>query len=264
MAGILGALIGYWLAGFPGAIAGYLVLRLFGRGLEQNVRNSYDLHARGSDIFFTTVFSMLGHLAKADGRVSEDEIAHAEALMARLSIQGEKRDAAIASFKAGSAADFDLTELLQEFNGAARFRPDLKRNLFMFLVEMAMADDELHSAEEQVLRNVAAGLNIDARSFEQLLDMLKAQHSFAGSGAGASRHGADELARAYRALGVSEADSDREIKRAYRKLMSQYHPDKMIAKGVPEDMLAVATEKAQEVQAAYDVIEKARKASTNN
>lgn len=257
MAGFLGAIIGYWLAGWPGAIVGFFVLRLFGRGLEQNVRANYDLHARGSEIFFSTVFALLGHLAKADGRVSEKEIAHAEALMARFGIRGEKREHAIASFKSGSSADFDLGKLLHEFTGAARFRPDLKRNLIMFLVEMAMADDELHAAEELVLRNVAAGLHIDPHSFDQMLDMLKAQHSFAGSAH--RKHSVNEVAEAHRALGVSVDASDKEVKRAYRKLMSQYHPDKMIAKGVPEDMLAMATEKAQEIQAAYDVIEKARK-----
>lgn len=255
MAGFLGAILGYWLAGWLGAIAGFFVLRLFGRGLEQNVRTNYDLHTRGSDIFFSTVFSLLGCLAKADGRVSENEIAHTEALMVRLNIRGERREQAIASFKEGSDAGFNRHVLLQNFVGAARFRPDLKRNLIMFLVEMAMADDEIHSAEEQLLREVAEALSIDARSFEQMLAMLKAQHAFAGG----TQHSTSDIADAYSALGVSPESSDKDIKRAYRKLMSQYHPDKMIAKGVPEDMLAMATEKTQEIQAAYDVIEKTRK-----
>jgi len=122
---------------------------------------------------------------------------------------------------------------------------------------MAMADDELHADEEQFLRQVANGLRIDARHFEQLLAMLKAQHSFAGAQQGASS--AAVLSEAYRALGVTEQVGDKELKRAYRKLMSQYHPDKMIAKGVPKDMLEMATEKTQEIQAAYEVIAKSRK-----
>jgi DnaJ like chaperone protein len=69
---------------------------------------------------------------------------------------------------------------------------------------------------------------------------------------------ASRLDDAYKALGVSKESSDQEIKRAYRKLMSQYHPDKLIGQGVPEDMIAVATEQAKEVQVAYDLITTSR------
>jgi len=60
-------------------------------------------------------------------------------------------------------------------------------------------------------------------------------------------------------LKVSEAASDTEIKKAYRKLISEYHPDKLMGQGVPEDMIKVATERSQKVQTAYDLIKKTRK-----
>ncbi len=69
------------------------------------------------------------------------------------------------------------------------------------------------------------------------------------------------MADAYKALGVTEKSSNQEIKRAYRKLMSQYHPDKLMGQGVPEDMIAVATEQAKEIQLAYDLIKKHREQS---
>ena len=156
-----------------------------------------------------------------------------------------------------TTADFDFPATLKKFSAAARFRADLKRNLIVLLLEVAMADGLLHRAEEDILRRVAAALHMDMRRFEETLAMLGAQQAFSSS---AGRSSADELALAYRALGVDASISDRELKRAYRKLMSQYHPDKMIAKGVPEDMLALATEKAQEIQAAYDLVERSRKA----
>jgi len=64
---------------------------------------------------------------------------------------------------------------------------------------------------------------------------------------------------AYKAIGAKKDGSDQEVKYAYRKLMSQYHPDKLMGQGLPEDMIAVATEQAQEVQVAYDLITKSRK-----
>ncbi|MGB5324315.1 MAG: co-chaperone DjlA [Pseudomonadales bacterium] len=258
MAGLIGALAGYWIGGFWLALAGFFIGRLFGKGLAQSVQHGFKAQPQDNDLFFYTVFSLLGALAKADGRVSENEIAHAEGLMARLGISGDRREAAIACFKRGASADFSLPQAVQEFASASRFRPDLKRNLLVFLVEMAMADADLHEAEANLLRRVASELHIEPRSFEQLLAMLTAQHNFADSQRSASN--ADAVSKAYQALGVHASASDKEVKRAYRKLVSQYHPDKMIAKGVPEDMLAMATEKTQEIHASYEVIEKSRKA----
>ena len=57
-------------------------------------------------------------------------------------------------------------------------------------------------------------------------------------------------------MGVTRDSTDQDIKRAYRKLMSQYHPDKLMGQGLPEDMIAVATEQAKEIQLAYDLITK--------
>ncbi|MGJ8687769.1 MAG: DnaJ domain-containing protein, partial [Spongiibacteraceae bacterium] len=69
---------------------------------------------------------------------------------------------------------------------------------------------------------------------------------------------AQALQDAYKAIGVEETASDAELKKAYRRLMSEHHPDKLIAKGVPEDMIKMATEKSQEIQAAYEMIKKSR------
>jgi DnaJ like chaperone protein len=63
---------------------------------------------------------------------------------------------------------------------------------------------------------------------------------------------------AYKALGMSKDSTDAEVKRAYRKLISQYHPDKLIGQGMPEDMIAMATEQAKEIQVAYDLVKKSR------
>ena len=66
------------------------------------------------------------------------------------------------------------------------------------------------------------------------------------------------LADAYAALGVAESASDAEVKKAWRRLMSQYHPDKLIAEGMPEDMVKMATERTQEIQSAWEQVRKAR------
>ena len=67
-----------------------------------------------------------------------------------------------------------------------------------------------------------------------------------------------QLANAYAVLGVKADTPDDELKKTYRKLMSQHHPDKLLAKGLPEEMMKLAKEKTQEIQTAYDLIKKSR------
>ena len=87
-----------------------------------------------------------------------------------------------------------------------------------------------------------------------LVDMVLNQSHFGGGQATT----AAALDDAYKALGVGKESTDAEIKRAYRKLMSQYHPDKLMGQGLPPDMIAMATEQAKEIQVAYDMIKKSR------
>ena len=107
---------------------------------------------------------------------------------------------------------------------------------------------------KSLLEQIAQQIGFSRAEFEQLMSMISAQGQFAG--------GANEtvsIDQAYAALGVSESDSDKDIKRAYRKLMSKYHPDKLIGQGVPEDMIKIATERSQDIQAAYELIKTERK-----
>ena len=112
----------------------------------------------------------------------------------------------------------------------------------------------LNSAEKNLIKDIAFQLGYSQAAFKQLLDMVTNQTHFAG-GQTSSAHALDD---AYKALGVTKDSTDQQIKRAYRKLMSQYHPDKLMGQGVPDDMIKVATEQAKEVQTAYDLIKKSR------
>ena len=129
----------------------------------------------------------------------------------------------------------------------------------MYLSVMALADGKLDAAEEQLLKTIANHLGYSDAEFKQMLEMLINQSGFS-QGSQNRTASPSALSEAYKALGVTKDNSDKEIKTAYRKLMSQYHPDKLIGQGLPDDMIAVATEKAKEVQGAYDLIKKHRQA----
>ena len=261
---LIGGVLGFGAAGIVGAIVGVVVGHFFDRGLGRAMGFDYGAdRVHVQQLFFETTFSVMGHLAKADGRISEQEISRAEMLIARVGLSAGHRQQAIVFFKRGAEADFELEPAIARFVNEGGRNPRLAILLLEFLVSMALADGVIHPAEQDILNRTASGLGINAPQFQQLLAMLMAQHDFGqrgkyqGGGTAAPR--VDSLAKAYQALGVESSASDSEIKRAYRKLMSEHHPDKLIAKGVPEDMLKLATETTQEIQAAYELIKQSRK-----
>jgi len=203
-------------------------------------------------LFFKTVFNLLGHIAKADGHISEGEVKLTEAYMDKMGLTPEHRREAIGLFKEGASADFSLQACLATYRELGVRSPNLSQMLLVYLINLAMVDGVLHSREVEILQQVADGVGFSRTAFEQLLKMIGAQNSFSKNQQG------NDLALAYDALGVSADASDADIKKAYRKLMSQYHPDKLMGQGFPEEMIKSATERSQEIQAAYDLIKKSR------
>jgi len=265
---LIGTVLGYITFGIFGAILGFIIGGLFDRGLQ----NSRALGGFGQPsaealehvqaVFFKTVFSLMGHLAKADGRVSEEEVAHTEAFMAQLGMTADHRREAIALFQNGAATDFSLDNTLSEFMAVCGRHQNLRQMLLVYLIGVALADGTLDRTEEAVLGRVAEAVGYSRVAFEQLLSMIRAQDQFSRQHYNGTRPAsASDIEAAYRALGVDRNANDRELKKAYRRLMSEFHPDKLMGQGVPEDMIKVATERSQEVQVAYDMIRKQRKAA---
>jgi DnaJ like chaperone protein len=123
------------------------------------------------------------------------------------------------------------------------------------------ADGQVHPAEHQLLVRVARRLGLTERDVAQLEALLRVA-SPGAAGGGAAGGGAPSRARiesAYAALGVTAKSSDNEIKRAYRRLMSQNHPDKLAARGLPESMREIAEERTREINSAYDLVKEARR-----
>ena len=271
--GVIGLFIGHQIDKKAMQIQAWNPFRPVGAGERETL----------NDALFEAVFSILGHLAKADGRVSESEIAQAEALMTRMGLDADKRREAIRQFNLGKQADFPLDQVVARFRTRTQKRKLLTLNFIEILLSAALADGELHAEEEKVLLRVAQGLGIPEAQFRQLLSMLLAQARFARGGyqqgpfGGGTYQGGYQggsqgyqggyqapgrqgptLAEAYAVLGVGSDASDAEVKRAYRKLMSQHHPDKLAAQGLSEEMIRVATEKTAEISRAYDMIKQSR------
>lgn len=239
------------LGGPLGALLGAAI----GHQLDKNLVVALDVNVgqtqRTQAAFFATVFSVMGYVAKADGKVSEDEIGLAQQLMAQMRLSSEQRRAAIELFNQGKQSGFELNAVLQQFRSECHRQRNLMQMFLEILIATAMADGELHTAEHQALKRIGAQLGFGEHHLEQLISMISARHP-------AQPATRQTLNDAYQILGVSAEAGDEDIKKAYRRLMSQHHPDKLVSKGLPEEMIKIATEKTAEIKTAYEQIRTAR------
>ena len=247
------AFIGLWLADVSGFVIGGIIGYLLGRIMQAAVHTG--LHVMQSQ-FVESTFAVMGALCKADGVVTRDEIQVTEQLFDRLQLSLEQRAAAKAAFSRGKAADFDLDAEVDKFAQSARGGAILYQLFLQVQVAAVAADGDVHPAEHSMLVRVARRLGLAERDVAQLEALLRA--AAGGAAAAGGPPAKPRLDDAYTALGVTPEMSVSDIKRAYRKLMSDNHPDKLAAKGLPENMRQIAEERAREINAAYDLIKKAR------
>ena len=250
---VIGGLLGLLFGGPQGALIGAALGYAAGWYLRQKVIGS--LRVAQSQLVDTT-FAVMGALSKADGVVTRDEIDMAEQVFNMLHLNEQQRKDAKAAFSRGKQPDFDLDAAVDGFAAVTRGRGPVLQ-LFLQLQCMAVAaDGKVHPAEHEMLVRIAQRLGLSERDVAQLEALLRASTSGAAGAPGIDP--GQRLSSAYEALGVTSESTDAEIKRAYRKLISENHPDKLASRGLPESMRAVAEERSREINKAYDLIKDAR------
>ena len=246
---LIGGIIGLVKGGPFGLLFGVFVGHLVDRFLS-GLRGV----SRTRDVFFGAMFSTLGHINKADGRVTKAEIAAAEQLMQRLRLTGDERQRAIRFFQQGKESDFNLEATLQEFARYSMLRHELRIMFVELLLEAALADGNLSQPELAILTRTCPVLHVPANIFEAMLRARRVGGSSSrGQYQSAPQH-VESLQQSYATLGIKPDASAQEVKRAYRKLVSQYHPDKLVSQGLPEEMMEMSRNRVREINAAYDRI----------
>lgn len=253
---IIGGSFGFMLGGPIGALFGAALGHNLDKGMGQLGEGGFAPggQERVQSVFFTATFSVMGYIAKVDGRVSKDEIEVANTLMRQLNLSPEMMTAARRLFSEGKSANFPLDDVLKQFRKECHRRETLMRMFLEMQIHAAFADGYLHPAEQKALQHICDMLGFSQHEFDHLVEMIKAHNEGASTG---STGGLSE-ATAYKVLDVKSTATDAEVKKAYRRLINQHHPDKLVAKGLPDEMMQVAKEKSQEIRGAYDVIKKAR------
>lgn len=257
---VIGGLIGLAAGSIPGLILGVLIGHAFDRALVKVLGfASPENLQRIQNSFFETTFLLLGYLAKVDGHISKSEIERTEQIISRMGLGAAQRQRAIDLFRRGAAANFAMETAVADFLQTCGPHRQMQQTLLLFLISLAQADRGMQPVEHAALVRIANAMGLGAALLEQLLRMARAQEHFHRDDGFTTQRGTS-LDDAYAALGVDSGVSDKDLKQAYRRLMSENHPDKLMAKGVPEEMIKLATARAQEIQAAYEMIKKTRTA----
>ncbi len=260
---LAGGAFGFAIGGPLGAVLGVALGHSVDRGLHGiEAPGQGGGQERVQAAFFSATFSVMGHLAKADGRVSEHEIGVAEAVMRQMNLNARQRQTAMDLFNQGKSSDFDLDGAVEQLRRECGRRTNLIQMFVELQLQAAYADGQLDDAEEQMLLHICRLLRFPEERFRLLERMLRGEHGAhrgqRGRQQGAAANEDMSLEDAYAILGVSSDASNDEVKKAYRRLMSQHHPDKLVSKGLPDEMIEVAKSKTQDIGRAYEVIKSHR------
>lgn len=296
MGKLLGFVFGFLLLKLPGAILGLIAGHMFDKGMSNDFSRSGGFgrffadneRLQSSAIFFHALFACLGHIAKADGAVTQSEINVALKLMDDMQLNDNDRREAQQAFREGKDAQFPLDNILKDLKHDLHGQKIILQAFLEMLIEASFADGQLSVSEVEVLDKVALGLGFGHKDLDRLIRKFEAELRFrerqdafsqardearsrAQEQANAWREKAQQqysqapkysdkqrLTDAYRILNVAPTADEKTLKRAYKKAMNEHHPDKLIAKGLPQQAMELAKVKAQDIQAAYELIKNSR------
>ncbi len=252
LSGIIGGGIGAMIAGPFGAIIGAAI----GAGMGGNGQalpvpgGGMNQAQQRQAIFFTAAYSMLGKLAKADGRVCPNEIASIEKISKEaLGLDQQTRSYAINVFTQAKDSADSFATYADQFSQYFSRDQQLCSAMMTFLFEVAMADGEMHPQEEVMLQQAKAAFRLPEGIYQSMYSRYVGQQQ--ASSVSLNKH--------YENLGISADATTAEIKKAYRQKAMEYHPDKIEGKGLPPEFIKFANDRLAEINDSYDTIMATRK-----
>lgn len=250
LSGVIGGGLGAMIAGPFGAIMGAAIGSSMGGSKNPAAgRIGYNQSQQRQAIFFTAAFSMVGKLAKADGRVCPDEIAAIEKISKEaLGLDNQTRTYAFNVFTQAKDRPESFADYAQQFGDLFRQDQQLCNFMMSFLFQVAMADGELHPQEENMLLEAKTAFGLHESVYQSLRSRYVGLHSSTVS-----------LSKHYENLGISNKATAAEIKKAYRQKATEFHPDKIEGKGLPPEFIKFANDRLAEINESYDAIMAAKK-----
>ena len=240
---MIGGTIGFALGGPLGAVVGAVLGSGFDKKEKRHfAQNTTSFGQKESDniIFFTAAFSMLAKIAKADGKITSEEINEIENFMSNdLNLDATSRAFAINIFKKAADSNEKFEDFAIQFYEQFKTKPEIIEIMLETFIKVSIADKDFDKNEEALILEAVRIFSYNQNNYES----LKSKHI-------------KDSNKFYNILQCSKKDSLTHIKKQYRKLANEYHPDKIISKGLPEEFIELANKKFQEIQNAYEKIKK--------
>jgi DnaJ like chaperone protein len=240
MGGTIGLLFGGPLGAVAGATLGHIAFDKTSEAPEYGQKR-LNRTEQVQAAYFISLFSVLGKFAKIDGAVTRDEIAVIGRFLRQMGISGAERDFAISIFNDAKNSRYSIDDFARQFYEAGRHQRPLLYSFIDVLFQLALADGTIHLAEDQALDDIRRIFEISDAEFAR----IKSRYI-------------DDADKYYAVLNCAASCTDEEIKKQYKKLAKDFHPDTIIAKGLPEEFVAFATKRFQDIQEAYEKIRKKR------
>jgi len=255
---IIATILGLFFGGPIGAIIGFFIGSFLDQSVNKN--NSFRTNGAGpgfnwhwrqafSQPFVRGVFVLMGYLAKADGRITSNEITIASNVMTQLRLTDEQRHKAMRWFYDGKNQQFDPTEVLQKLKFYRQ--PPFMRILLTCLTNIAYANGAPSVAQQRILKEICAKLEIPEPQAQQQYSYSQYSHQYSDNHHYSSPR-KNSLSEDYDIMGL-KADADvATVRKTYRRLMNKFHPDKLASKGASEKELKAANEKIYKIRSAYE------------
>lgn len=281
------ALIGYFVFDKP---------RLEKNEKRQKAYNAFSKGANYNLALVDITFSFMGYIARGAGRINEEHIGSAYSVMEMMQLDENARKTAMTAFNAGKQPDFNIDAKVAELKAIIGDNDAFVDYILEIQIQVALSDGVLAKQEHDRLIILAASLGVSVQSMERLITIRYSEMMFSqrfrnsgydyqqssqenyqndrnssyesGYGKGNSEDEScsyngnyssqSKLDAAYKVLGIEKSASDDEVKKAHRRLMLKYHPDRLASQGLTEEMIRMYTEKAKDIQAAFDTIKKER------
>lgn len=281
------ALIGYFVFDKP---------RLEKNEKRQKAYNAFSKEANYNLALVDITFSFMGYIARGAGRINEEHIGSAYSVMEMMQLDENARKTAMTAFNAGKQPDFNIDAKVAELKAIIGDNDAFVDYILEIQIQVALSDGVLAKQEHDRLIILAASLGVSVQSMERLITIRYSEMMFSqrfrnsgydyqqssqenyqndrnssyesGYGKGNSEDESrsyngnyssqSKLDAAYKVLGIEKSASDDEVKKAHRRLMLKYHPDRLASQGLTEEMIRMYTEKAKDIQAAFDLIKKER------
>ncbi len=253
---MIGGSLGMMIFGPLGAILGAAIGHQFDEkenkeetyGKTNFFKSNFNQEEKAQMLFFVTTFTILGKIVHADGKVSSHEISSFNKIIDEtFKMSPKQADLAYKIFIEAQSDQYIYEEILDQFNRLFYNDEEMRLLIIELMVKLAFSDGHFHKLEEDLLKKAKTVFRISDADYQSILD------NYSVSGSREEKH--------YVILGCKKTDTIDTIKARYRKLVLEYHPDKVMAKGMPEEFIKFAQDKFREIQEAYEIIKKERNIS---